>query len=118
LPKGLKPQIVQIKLISILKNSQAVKKWCGLKPWVKKLGNQRWWQRIKNCLKITFVIKVATTDDFCNKWKPSCPIDTATFDFPTFSSGVLKAALLFLTAWLFFEISLLFCSLMSAYGLL
>jgi len=28
--------------------------------------------RINNCLKRTFVIKVATTDDFRNKWKPSC----------------------------------------------
>jgi len=31
--------------------------------------------RIKNCLKRTFAIKVATmkiTDDFCYKWKPSC----------------------------------------------
>jgi len=26
--------------------------------------------RINNCLKRTFVIKVATTDNFCNKWKP------------------------------------------------
>jgi len=24
-----------------------------------------------NCLKRTFAIKVATTDDFCSKWKPS-----------------------------------------------
>jgi len=32
--------------------------------------------RISNCLKIIFVIKVATTDDFCNKWKPSCVINT------------------------------------------
>jgi len=28
------------------------------------------------CLKRTFVIKVATTDDFCNKWKPSRGIGT------------------------------------------
>jgi len=28
--------------------------------------------QISNCLKRTFVNKVATTDDFCNKWKPSC----------------------------------------------
>jgi len=27
-------------------------------------------------LKRTFVIKVTTTDDFCNKWKPSHAIDT------------------------------------------
>jgi len=26
---------------------------------------------INNCLKRTFVIEVATTDDFHNKWKPS-----------------------------------------------
>ena len=32
--------------------------------------------RINNCLKRTFAIKVATTDDFCNKWKPSRAIDT------------------------------------------
>jgi len=29
-----------------------------------------------NFLKRTFVIKVATTDDFHNKWKPSCAINT------------------------------------------
>jgi len=29
-----------------------------------------------NCLKRTFVIKEATTDDFHNKWKPSHAIDT------------------------------------------
>jgi len=27
-------------------------------------------------LKRTFAIKVAITDDFCNKWKPSHAIDT------------------------------------------
>jgi len=27
--------------------------------------------QIEDCLKRTFVIKVATTDDFCNKWKPT-----------------------------------------------
>jgi len=32
--------------------------------------------QIINCLKRTFVIKVATTDDFRIKWKPSRAIDT------------------------------------------
>jgi len=32
--------------------------------------------RINNCLKRMFAIKVATTDDLRNKWKPSCAIDT------------------------------------------
>ena len=32
--------------------------------------------RINNCSKRTFVIKVATTDDFRNKWKPSRAIGT------------------------------------------
>jgi len=31
---------------------------------------------INNCLKRTFVIKVVTTDNFRNKWKPSRAIDT------------------------------------------
>jgi len=32
--------------------------------------------RNNNCLKRTFVIKVASTDDFRNKWKPLRAIDT------------------------------------------
>jgi len=32
--------------------------------------------QINNCLKRTFVIKVATTDGFLSKWKPSHAIDT------------------------------------------
>jgi len=32
--------------------------------------------RINNCLKRTFVVKVATTDNICNKWKPYRKIET------------------------------------------
>jgi len=32
--------------------------------------------QINNCLKRTFVTKVATTDDLRNNLKPSCAIDT------------------------------------------
>jgi len=39
--------------------------------------------RINNCLKRTFVIKVATTDDFRTKWKPSCAIDTFVDEWDT-----------------------------------
>jgi len=38
--------------------------------------NPLWSSTNQQLFKRTFVIKVATTDDFRNKWKPSCVIDT------------------------------------------